>query len=159
MLSPSKYLVAVNLTQIVSIDLIVKNEKGKILLGRRRNRPAQGYYFVPGGRVYKNETLQDGLKRVIRDELGECEYEAKFRCVSDHMYDDNFLGAKDEHDNLVKMHYVCIGMDVMVSNLEEDVFKIQHEDVVWLSEQDLLNRDDVHKYTKYYFQHDAPNRI
>ncbi|HGU2589280.1 TPA: NUDIX domain-containing protein, partial [Escherichia coli] len=40
-------------TPLISIDLIVENEFGEILLGKRINRPAQGYWFVPGGRVLK----------------------------------------------------------------------------------------------------------
>lgn len=53
MLSAEKFLSVVNMTQIVSIDLIVKNDKGQILLGKRKNSPAKGFYFVPGGRLFK----------------------------------------------------------------------------------------------------------
>ena len=42
---------------LVSIDLIVKNREGKILLGLRINKPAQNTWFVPGGRIRKDETL------------------------------------------------------------------------------------------------------
>jgi colanic acid biosynthesis protein WcaH len=38
-----------------SIDLVVRDNQNRILVGERINRPAQGYWFVPGGRVYKNE--------------------------------------------------------------------------------------------------------
>lgn len=41
---------------LISIDLLVENEQGQYLLGLRKNRPAQGYWFVPGGRVQKNES-------------------------------------------------------------------------------------------------------
>lgn len=40
-------------TPLVSIDLLVKNRKGEYLFGLRKNRPAQGYWFVPGGRLQK----------------------------------------------------------------------------------------------------------
>ena len=32
-------------TPLVSIDLIVMNSQGEILMGLRNNRPAQGYWF------------------------------------------------------------------------------------------------------------------
>jgi colanic acid biosynthesis protein WcaH len=35
-------------TPLVSVDLIIKNEN-KILLGKRVNKPAQGYWFTLGG--------------------------------------------------------------------------------------------------------------
>ncbi|TOB15241.1 NUDIX domain-containing protein, partial [Vibrio parahaemolyticus] len=44
-------------TPLVSIDLIIRNSKRQILLGQRTNRPAQGFWFVPGGRICKDETF------------------------------------------------------------------------------------------------------
>uniref|UniRef100_A0A6C0ELM0 Nudix hydrolase domain-containing protein n=1 Tax=viral metagenome TaxID=1070528 RepID=A0A6C0ELM0_9ZZZZ len=159
MLSPASYLSAIKLTQVVSIDLVVRDNKGNVLLGKRRNRPAQGYYFVPGGRVFKNESIQDGLARVVHSELGYCDYTANFRCISDHIYEDNFLNAVDNYGKSVPTHYVCVAFDLVVLGLEENVFKIQHEDIKWMTEKELMGRDDVHKYTKYYFDVNAPNRI
>lgn len=42
---------------LVSVDLIVLYDSG-ILLGKRNNPPAKGEWFVPGGLVKKNETLE-----------------------------------------------------------------------------------------------------
>lgn len=56
-------------TPLTSIGLLVENEKGEYLLGLRTNHPAQGYWFVPGGRVQKNETLDDALRRLTRSGL------------------------------------------------------------------------------------------
>ena len=57
MLSNADFLTVVRLTPLVAIDLIVTDGNRRILLGHRRNRPAQGTWFVPGGRITKNETL------------------------------------------------------------------------------------------------------
>jgi len=35
-------------TPLVSIDLVIRNPSNKVLLGKRNNRPAMGYWFVPG---------------------------------------------------------------------------------------------------------------
>jgi colanic acid biosynthesis protein WcaH len=40
-------------TPLISIDLIVYNDESDVLLGKRVNPPAQNYYFVPRGRIYK----------------------------------------------------------------------------------------------------------
>ena len=50
-LSQQAFATVVESTPLISIDLIVENEQGEILLGKRTNRPARGYWFVPGGRV------------------------------------------------------------------------------------------------------------
>jgi colanic acid biosynthesis protein WcaH len=52
-LRPEDFATVVRSTPLISIDLIVENESGEFLLGKRTNRPAQGYWFVPGGRVQK----------------------------------------------------------------------------------------------------------
>lgn len=50
-LSQEDFATVVRSTPLISIDLIVENERGEFLLGKRTNRPAQGFWFVPGGRV------------------------------------------------------------------------------------------------------------
>lgn len=57
-------------TPLVSIDLIVEDPEGRILLGRRHNRPAQGCWFVPGGRIQKEEPLDAAFRRLTQDVLG-----------------------------------------------------------------------------------------
>jgi colanic acid biosynthesis protein WcaH len=64
------YTTACSMTQIIAIDLIVHNKLGQILLGMRKNPPAQNTYFTPGGRAFKFESLNDAFARTIRDELG-----------------------------------------------------------------------------------------
>ncbi len=52
---------------LVSIDLVVRNARGEMLLGLRRNRPAQDYWFAPGGRIGKDERLADAFHRITRE--------------------------------------------------------------------------------------------
>ena len=46
-------------TPLISIDLIVKNKSKKVLLGKRVNEPAFEFWFVPGERVFKDESLSN----------------------------------------------------------------------------------------------------
>lgn len=36
-------------TPLVSIDIVISDLAGRILMGKRRNDPAKGTWFVPGG--------------------------------------------------------------------------------------------------------------
>ncbi|MFC7233960.1 NUDIX domain-containing protein [Halosegnis marinus] len=54
---------------IVSVDLLVTTDDG-LLLGKRTNEPARGYYFPPGGRVEKFETRTEAVHRIADEELG-----------------------------------------------------------------------------------------
>ena len=57
MLPLSTFKTVIASTPLISIDLVIKNNTGRILLGKRTNRPAQGFWFVPGGRVLKDEPV------------------------------------------------------------------------------------------------------
>ncbi|WP_081193744.1 NUDIX domain-containing protein [Halomonas sp. BC1] len=87
-LDESAFRTVVDATPLVSIDLIVKDAQGRVLLGQRVNRPACHYWFVPGGRIQKNEPLGEAFRRLTLTELG-CEYEraqAQFQGVYEHLY-------------------------------------------------------------------------
>lgn len=47
------FAAVVRATPLISLDFIVENGRGEILLGQRLNRPAQGYWFVPGAGVQR----------------------------------------------------------------------------------------------------------
>ena len=67
MLDLNTFKTVVENTPLISIDFIVKNSEKKILLGKRVNKPAKGFFFTLGGRVYKNEKLETAKKRILKD--------------------------------------------------------------------------------------------
>ncbi|MCH5770603.1 GDP-mannose mannosyl hydrolase, partial [Salmonella enterica] len=56
MLAEDDFRRAVEMLPLVSIDLLLRDAEGRYLTGLRSNPPAQGAWFVPGGRIRKNET-------------------------------------------------------------------------------------------------------
>src|SRR5215510_12408575 len=55
---------------IVCVDCLVVNENEEYLLVKRANPPLKGEYWVPGGRLYKNERILDAVHRKMREEIG-----------------------------------------------------------------------------------------
>jgi len=135
-------------TPLISIDLIVKNKAGQVLLGKRTNKPAQDYWFVPGGRILKDETIQEAFSRLVLVELGVklAIEDASFLGVFEHFYDDNFSG------NDFSTHYVVLGYELKLDLPIEALPDEQHNDYKWLSIADLLASDSVHKHSKWYVQ-------
>lgn len=134
-------------TPLISIDLIVRNELGQVLLGRRLNRPAQGFWFVPGGRVRKDERLNDAFWRLTEEELGIAVSRdiARFLGPYEHFYTDNFSGED------FSTHYVVLGYE-MVWQGEQDALPLsQHDQYRWCSVNELLQDPSVHQHTKDYF--------
>ena len=147
-LEPEIFLEIVDKAPLVAVDLIVANSAGHILLGRRLHRPAQGNWFVPGGRIRKNELIAEAIPRISEQELGLTltAGDGRFGGVYEHLYQDNFVGA-----DAVSTHYVVLAYSYVLA----DGFTLrpdgQHGEMKWWSEHDLLRNADVHEYTKAYF--------
>ena len=146
-MNDEEFLRIVDATPLVSIDLIVRNEHGQALLGKRLNRPAKDSWFVPGGRIRKNETVRQALARISQRELGTAITDAKLVGVFDHFHEDNFLGAPD-----VSTHYVVLGFAATLPAAQELAPDDQHSELRWWRIEELLARADVHENTKAYFR-------
>ncbi|CAK2408970.1 GDP-mannose mannosyl hydrolase [Vibrio crassostreae] len=133
-------------TPLISIDLIVRNSDGEVLLGKRLNRPAQRYWFVPGGRILKDEPFTSAFNRLIKDELGLDYAELKFRGIYQHFYDDNF--SEDDFTT----HYVVLAYEINIGDELSSLPLEQHSSYQWFSEYELLNNQQTHIHTKWYFQ-------
>lgn len=136
-------------TPLVSIDLIVKNMQGYILLGKRNNRPAQGYWFVPGGRIRKNESLAMAFERLTINELGQAFSidEASALGVFEHLYLDGVF------DYQLSTHYIVLAYELSIDYALELLPLEQHHKYQWFAINDLIEDADVHENTKAYFQH------
>ena len=144
MLDDQIFKTIVDSAPLVFIDILIK-KGNKILLGKRINKPAQGYFFSIGGRINKNETIENAMARVVLNELNiELKSVPKFIRVFEHFYDDSIY--KD-----VSTHYVNMAYEYEVEETP-DLPTEQHSQYQWFIVDELLNSDQVHKYTKDYFR-------
>lgn len=60
----------INSTSLISIDLVVYNEKDEVFLGKRLNVPAKGFLFVSDGCIQKNETPDSTFSSLLSEALG-----------------------------------------------------------------------------------------
>jgi mutator protein MutT len=65
-----------------AVVAVIYNEKGELLLTRRKNNPAKGFFDLPGGFVNIGETAENAVIREIREELNidvsACKFMATF---------------------------------------------------------------------------------
>jgi colanic acid biosynthesis protein WcaH len=139
----------VRLAPLVSIDSIVENSAGKILVGMRNNEPARGFLFVPGGRILKNEQIAEAFVRIMKDELGiDTDYrDAEFIGVFDHMYDTNFARRPG-----FGTHYVVLAHRIKLKDNVDITPDDQHSELLWLDKNEILSNEKVHPHTKAYFE-------
>jgi colanic acid biosynthesis protein WcaH len=152
-LAPETFSMACAALPLVSIDLVIfrQAESGaqpELLLGRRRNRPVQGWWFTPGGRIRKNEAIGQAMQRVAIEEVGlapEILRDAQLLGAWDHFYPDSAF------DPSVSTHYVNLAYLVQVSG--EVVVSLalstdqaaQHSAWRWFSLEEALDEPGVHE--------------
>lgn len=131
---------------LVSIDLIVEDGAGRFLLGLRNNAPAKGYWFVPGGRVYKNERMAEALPRISAAELGTSFVleNCRFLGLYEHFYEDNAFSQE------FGTHYIVSAFSLKMESLDS-LPDQQHSDYRWLLPDEILSDPKVHSHTKDYF--------
>ena len=139
----------VDTTPLVSIDLLVRNSQGQILVGKRNNRPAQGFWFVPGGRILKNERLAEAFARLAEVELGiRLDIaDARYLGLYEHFYEDSIF--TDDGDN-VSTHYVVSGFEVILPDGYSALPYEQHNEYRWLLEGEFLASEEVHVHSRWY---------
>lgn len=138
-------------TPLVAIDLVVRNSRGEVLLGLRVNRPAFGFWFVPGGRIRKNESLDSAFRRITGEELGRTFERANARLlgVYEHFYDDGvFANAGSGPDT----HYVVLGYCLDLEDGQTLLLPTeQHQQYRWWPQDELRFSPRVHENSRAYF--------
>ena len=125
---------------LVSVDLVVRTDGG-VVLAKRRNEPAKGEWFVPGGVVRKHEEIEKAVHRVAREELGVSVTIDRRLGAYEHFYETADVEATDGK------HYVAIG-HVVTATGEIRVADDQH-DAVEIFEPPFDGLD-LHPYVAAY---------
>jgi colanic acid biosynthesis protein WcaH len=107
-------------------------------LGYRANRPAQDYWFVPGGRILKNESMKSAFSRLCQNELGlPCTIEqAKFLGPFEQFYNDSVFTQS------ISTHYLVLGYEITVDEQSLCLPTEQLSDYQWF-DIGVLQRDDA----------------
>jgi len=145
-------------TPLVAIDLVVRNGRGEVFLGLRVNRPAYGFWFVPGGRIRKNESLDSAFRRITQDELGRPFERATARLlgVFEHFYEDSvFANAGFGPDT----HYVVLSYCLELDDSTLQPPAEQHQQYRWWPQDELRFSSRVHENTRAYFTNPVPRML
>lgn len=151
----SKFEEIVRNTPLIAIDLFIINERS-LLIGKRKNAPGLNTYFVPGGRIKKDENIYKALNRILLNETNltfkNKSYRPLFIGIDEHFYEDNFLKNKN-----FSTHYVVLMFILEFSKLEKIdnrlTLKNQHHNFVWFNKN--VNNElskSMNKYMKGYLE-------
>ncbi len=131
-------------TPLVSIDLVISDPSGAILMGYRENEPAKGTWFVPGGRIRKDERIADAFGRIIRAETGLAKSlaESRFGGMYEHLYATNCFGEAG-----FGTHYCVLAYVLRLGERPTITIDDQHAKAAWL----VPSSADIHPYSRAYF--------
>jgi colanic acid biosynthesis protein WcaH len=149
LLSHADLHTVVRLAPLVAIDFVIRNPRHDVLLGLRNNEPAKGCYFVPGGIILKNERMADAFARILKREtnFGARLGDARLIGAYEHFYDANRFD-----DPAFGTHYVTLGYELKIGDTAMLRADVQHGELRWWAEADLMASDRVHDNTKAYFR-------
>ena len=120
---------------ILCVDLIIFFD-GKCLLLKRKNEPAKGQYWFPGGRIYKSETIKDAALRKAKEEVNlDCRFQ-EIVSIEESMFKRNGKMATD-------IHTVNIGCKLVADSISKIALEGQHDYHVWVT-IDSAKKLDLH---------------
>ena len=140
MLPQNKYNYIEENMPVVTVDLLIL-KKNKILLCKRNNEPLKNIYYTPGGRIYKNETARQSIKRKINEELGISLKEVK----EPYGFIEEFFNYSGKLRHNINILFYC--------ELESDCdinfnLNTEHSDIKWVD----INEKNIHNYVKVKIQ-------
>jgi colanic acid biosynthesis protein WcaH len=153
-LSTETFTNACSALPLVSIDLMITRpgEDGdELLLGLRNNRPAQGWWFTPGGRIRKNEPLREAMQRIAVSELNLANTflsRATLLGAWDHFYPDSAFSPD------VSTHYINMAHWIRVDGVEADTIDApagaehQHTAWQWMPLKQSVQDQSVHAFVR-----------
>jgi colanic acid biosynthesis protein WcaH len=147
----------VRTTPLFAIDLIIQDHRQHVLVGLRENQPARNFWFVPGGRVLKNEPLGKACARILATEVGLPMPDGgsiRLHGVFEHIYTE---GQFD--DESINAHYIIAACNIAFPPNHAIAHDDQHKAMKFISIDALLADTSVHQFTKNYFFSDPPNRF
>ncbi|MHA1581139.1 MAG: NUDIX domain-containing protein [Candidatus Baldrarchaeia archaeon] len=87
-------------TPTLTVDAIIKINDNKIVLVKRKNPPYKGWWALPGGIVEYGETVEEAVKREVKEETGlEVEIEKLVNVYSD--------PNRDPRGHFVSICFLC----------------------------------------------------
>jgi colanic acid biosynthesis protein WcaH len=119
---------------IACVDVVIPSVAG-VLLVKRKNEPAKGQWWIPGGRVWKGEPLATCAERHAKEEVG---LDAKFQRI---LHVEETIFDTGPWNVAVHSINVCILLSMMEN--QSPVIDGDHSSWRWLRQ---YNEISLHPY-------------
>ena len=89
MIPEKLYREIISVLPILTVDIVIRNEAGQVLLARRKNEPIKGHWWVIGGRILSGESARKACIRKTFEETGLKIDEIKFLGFYEDVFNKN----------------------------------------------------------------------
>lgn len=110
MIPAEQYKRILEVMPILCVDVVIRNARGEYLLVKRANEPLKGLWWVIGGRVHKNETLEQAVIRKVRQETSLVVRKMQPIGYYEDMFEDNSIKLA------TPLHAVSVVFAIAVAN-------------------------------------------
>jgi len=125
-----------NYLPIVCVDVVIKTPDNGFLMVKRKEEPAKGEWWLVGGRVFKNESLESAARRKIKEEIGVVTEKAE-KIIEGY----ELIFKKDPYGHGNGTHTIATCFISVINNTENlkldnfhSEFKVfKHYDKIWRS--------------------------
>ncbi len=109
-----------------TVGALIFNQEDKLFL--MRSHKWKGKYTIPGGHVELGETLEDALRREVKEETNLDIHDAEFVCFQEFIYDSQFW----EPRHFIFFDYACKteSTDVRLNDEAEDYLWVRAEEAM-----------------------------
>jgi len=114
----------------VSVGSLILNKKGELLLVKSHKWPGVNKYTMPGGHIEIGETVEEALKREIKEEVGLEIEPIKFLTVQDAIFSKEFFKPK----HFIFLDFLC---ESPTSRVKLDNDELQ--EYLWVNPENALN--------------------
>ncbi|MDY7077318.1 MAG: NUDIX domain-containing protein [Chloroflexota bacterium] len=118
-----------------TVGALIFNPQGKVLLVKQDKW--RGKYVIPGGHIELGETMEDALRREIKEETGLDIYDIQFTSLQEFIFDETY----HKKGHFVFIDFVCkTGSNKVELNSES-------QEYVWVPLEEALDLP-VEAYTR-----------
>ena len=137
-LPDDEYARALNTLVIVCIDIVIVDQKDKILLGKRQQEPHPDWWII-GGRMRAGETFEKAAVRTIERELGVTILPSQFQLIGFYnlIWDTKAQGEGGCHTLSITLK--CHVTDKQIGKFRANE---EYENTKWVSPNEILSADE-----------------
>ena len=123
-----------------TVGALILDRKDRVLLVKQDKW--RGKYVIPGGHIELGETMEDALRREIREETGLDIHDIQFAVLQEFIFDD----AYHKRGHFIFIDFVCR------TDSEDVVLNDESQEYVWVSLEEAVELP-IDAYTRRLIEH------